>query len=52
MTKTIVLAAPGKNAMSSELMQRTLSAVREAGDSPIFLTGDGDTFSARWRIDL
>jgi enoyl-CoA hydratase len=44
--KTIHLAGPGKNAMSIELMQRTLSAVREAGDAPIFLTGEGDVFSA------
>jgi enoyl-CoA hydratase/carnithine racemase len=44
--KTILLSAPGKNALSTELMTRTLSAVREAGDSPIFLTGEGDAFSA------
>lgn len=44
--KTIVLAGPGKNSLSTELMQRTLAAVREAGDAPIFLTGEGDAFSA------
>ena len=46
MTKTVRLAGPGKNSLSTELMQRTLAAVREAGGSPIFLTGDGDAFSA------
>jgi enoyl-CoA hydratase len=44
--KTIRLEGPGKNSMSTELMERTLAAVREAGDSPIFLTGAGDTFCA------
>ena len=44
--KTILLAGPGKNSLSTELMQRTLGAVREAGDAPIFLTGEGDAFSA------
>ena len=44
--KTIRLDGPGKNSLSTELMQRTLSAVREAGDAPIFLTGEGDAFCA------
>lgn len=44
--KTIVLQGPGKNSLSTELMSRTLAAVREAGDAPIFLTGEGDAFSA------
>lgn len=44
--KTILLSGPGKNSLSTELMERTLAAVREAGDAPIFLTGVGDAFSA------
>ena len=44
--KTILLAGPGKNSMSTELMRRTLDAVREAGDAPLFLTGEGDAFCA------
>ncbi|MBX3189437.1 MAG: enoyl-CoA hydratase/isomerase family protein [Labilithrix sp.] len=44
--KTIVLSGPGKGSLSTELMTRTLAAVREAGDAPIFLTGEGDAFSA------
>jgi enoyl-CoA hydratase len=44
--KTIRLEGPGKNSLSTELMERTLAAVREAGDAPIFLTGAGDTFCA------
>ena len=44
--KTIVLSGPGKNALSTALMQRTLAEVRDAKDEPIFLTGEGDAFSA------
>jgi enoyl-CoA hydratase len=44
--KTIVLRGPGKNSLSTALMSETLDAVREARTEPIFLTGDGDTFSA------
>jgi enoyl-CoA hydratase/carnithine racemase len=44
--KNILLSGPGKNSLSTELMERTLGAVREAGDAPIFLTGEGDAFSA------
>jgi len=44
--KTILLSGPGKNALSTELMERTLASVREAGDAPVFLTGEGDAFSA------
>jgi enoyl-CoA hydratase/carnithine racemase len=43
---TIILSGAGKNALSTALMQRTLADVRAAGDAPIFLTGDGDAFSA------
>src|SRR5262249_11169055 len=44
--KRIVLSGPGKNSLSTTLMQRTLAEIREAGSAPIFLTGDGDAFSA------
>ncbi len=44
--KTIILSGPGKNSLSTALMQRTLAEVRDAKDEPIFLTGDGDAFSA------
>lgn len=44
--KTLVLDGPGKNSLSTELMERTLASVRAAGDNPIFLTGAGDAFSA------
>ena len=44
--KTIVLSGAGKNSLSTALMQRTLEEVRDAKDDPIFLTGDGDAFSA------
>jgi len=44
--KTIRLEGPGKNSLSTELMERTLAAVREAGDAPILVTGAGDTFCA------
>jgi enoyl-CoA hydratase len=43
---TIRLEGPGKNSLSTELMERTLTAVREAGDAPLLLTGEGDAFSA------
>ena len=44
--KTIILSGAGKNSLSTSLMQRTLAEVRAAKDEPIFLTGDGDAFSA------
>jgi enoyl-CoA hydratase len=44
--KTILLSGPGKNSLSTELMERTLAAVRQAGDEPLFVTGEGDAFSA------
>jgi len=44
--KTLLLSGPGKNAMSTEMMQRVLASVREAGDAPLFVTGEGDAFSA------
>lgn len=44
--KNIVLSGAGKNALSIALMQRALHELREAGNEPVFLTGDGDAFSA------
>lgn len=44
--KTILLSGPGKNSLSTVLMESTLAAVRAAGDAPLLLTGAGDAFSA------
>jgi enoyl-CoA hydratase/carnithine racemase len=44
--KTITLFGPGKNSLTTALMESTLAAVREAGREPILLTGAGDAFSA------
>ena len=44
--KNIVLSGAGKNALSTALMQRALQELRDASDEPVFLTGDGDAFSA------
>lgn len=44
--KTIPLSGPGKNSLSTALMQRMLADIRDAKDQPLFLTGDGDAFSA------
>jgi enoyl-CoA hydratase/carnithine racemase len=43
---SISLSGPGKNALSTDLMQRTLDAVRASRGAPLFITGDGDAFSA------
>jgi enoyl-CoA hydratase len=48
--KTITLSGPGKNALSTALMERTLGQIQEAREEPIFLTGDGDAFSAGLNI--
>ncbi|HEY8078319.1 MAG TPA: enoyl-CoA hydratase/isomerase family protein [Labilithrix sp.] len=45
-TKTILLSGPGKNSLSTALMESTLRAVREAEGAALLLTGDGDAFSA------
>jgi enoyl-CoA hydratase len=44
--KTILLSGPGKNSLSTPLMQRMLAEIREAKNEPLFLTGEGDAFSA------
>jgi enoyl-CoA hydratase/carnithine racemase len=43
---TIAFSGPGKGALSTERMTRTLAALREAKGRPIFMTGEGNTFSA------
>jgi enoyl-CoA hydratase/carnithine racemase len=40
------LSGPGKNALGTDVMQRTLDALRAAGGAPLVLVGDGDAFSA------
>lgn len=43
---TIVFSGPGKNALSTDLMGRALEALHDAKGEPVFLTGEGDAFSA------
>ena len=43
---TITIDGPGKNALGSGLMKSLLDQFRAAGDTPILLTGAGDSFSA------
>lgn len=40
------ISAPGRNALSTELMQRLLAAVREASGRPLLLAGSDGSFSA------
>jgi enoyl-CoA hydratase len=42
---TLTMKAPGKNALSTELMTWLIDKLGEAGGEPIFLQGDGDSFS-------
>jgi enoyl-CoA hydratase len=42
---TLTMKAPGKNALSTELMTWLIDKLGEAGGQPIFLQGDGDSFS-------
>lgn len=44
--KTIVLEGPGKNSLTTALMQRVIDEVRAAKGEPLLVTGAGDTFSA------
>jgi len=43
---TLTMTAPGKNALSTELMTWLIDRLGEAGGEPLFLTGAGDAFSA------
>lgn len=42
----LTLDGPGKNSLGTDLMTRTIAALREAGGRPVLLTGAGDVFSA------
>lgn len=44
--RTITLSAPGKNALSSELMAWIITELVKAGGEPLFITGEGDAFCA------
>jgi enoyl-CoA hydratase len=43
---TLTMSAPGKNALSTELMTWLIERLGEARGEPVFLTGAGDAFSA------
>lgn len=43
---TLSMSAPGKNALSSALMESIVSRLAEARGEPVFVTGEGDAFSA------
>jgi enoyl-CoA hydratase len=43
---TLTMRAPGKNALSTELMTWLTDELSRAGGEPVFLTGGGDAFSA------
>jgi enoyl-CoA hydratase len=43
---TLTMRAPGKNALGTELMTWLTDRLAEADGEPVFLTGDGDAFSA------
>ena len=42
----ITLSGPGKNSLSTELLQHLRAELRAADGRPVLLTGDGDTFCA------
>ncbi|MFO0554477.1 MAG: enoyl-CoA hydratase/isomerase family protein [Polyangiaceae bacterium] len=42
----VVLAGPGKNALSTSVMRAALTALRAAAGEPVLLHGAGDAFSA------
>lgn len=44
--RSITLSAPGKNALSSELMAWIVEQLAQAGGEPVFITGAGDAFCA------
>ena len=43
---TLTVAGPGKNALSSTVMQDVIRQVREAAGRPVLVVGEGDAFSA------
>lgn len=44
--KEIILSAPGKNAINTELMTQLIADLDAAAGEPVLLTGAGDAFSA------
>ncbi|MBK7580274.1 MAG: enoyl-CoA hydratase/isomerase family protein [Myxococcales bacterium] len=44
--KELILSAPGKNAINSELMRQVLAELRDADGDALLVTGAGDAFSA------
>lgn len=44
--RTITLSAPGKNALSTQLMTWVVDQLAQAGGEALFVTGAGDAFSA------
>ncbi|MCA9596108.1 MAG: enoyl-CoA hydratase/isomerase family protein [Myxococcales bacterium] len=44
--KELILNAPGKNALSTDLMRSVLDDLKRAGGAPLLVTGAGDAFSA------
>jgi len=44
--RTLTLSAPGKNALSGELMAWIVEQLAQAGGEPLFITGAGDAFCA------
>ena len=44
--RTITIAGPGKNALGTPVMQKSVAALRAAGGRPVLLTGDAGAFSA------
>jgi len=43
---TLTIAGPGKNSLSSTVMQDVIRQVREAAGRPVLVVGEGDAFSA------
>jgi enoyl-CoA hydratase len=44
--REITISAPGRNALSTDLMQRLLASLRDAAGRPVLLTGTEGAFSA------
>jgi enoyl-CoA hydratase len=44
--QTLTLEGPGKNCLSSALMQEVIQQVGKAGGQPLLIVGSGDSFSA------
>ena len=43
---TLTIDGPGKNSLSTAVMQDVIRQAREAGGRPLLVTGAGDAFSA------